>query len=183
VILFARHGETDDNVPPPRVQGWIDTPLNDRGRAQARALADAVQPRNLVAIYSSHLARARETAEIVAAALGLSPIVDDRLAESRRGSWEGRLLEEIEREEPEMWAAWRRGGPDFRFPDGESLTEHADRVTAALEEIRRGPLPALCVCHGGTIRCAFALTNPRGLDSFHELDVPNAAPLELPSAP
>ena len=182
MILFARHGETDDNVPPPRVQGWIDTPLNDRGRAQARELADAVRERELTVVHSSHLARARETAEIVAGELGLEVIVDERLAESRRGSWEGRLLEEIEREEPERWAAWRRGGGDFRFPGGESLAEHAERVTAALEEVRRGPLPALCVCHGGTIRCAFALTNPRGLDSFHELDVPNARPLELSGA-
>ena len=180
MILFARHGETDDNVPPPRVQGWIDTPLNDRGRAQARELADAVRGRGLEVVRSSHLARARETAEIVAGELGLEVIVDERLAESRRGRWEGRLLDEIEREEPEHWAAWRRGGADFRFPGGESLSEHAERVTAALEQVRGGPLPALCVCHGGTIRCAFALTNPRGLDSFHELDVANGELLELP---
>ena len=182
MILLARHGETDDNVPPQRVQGWIDSPLNDRGRAQARELAEAVRGRGLAAVYSSHLARARETAEIVARELGLErDVVDERLAESRRGEWEGRLLEEIEREEPELWAAWRRGGAEFRFPGGESLAEHADRVAAALADVRRGALPALCVCHGGTIRCAFALANPRGLDSFHELDVPNAQPLELSS--
>lgn len=182
MILFARHGETDDNFPPPRVQGWIDTPLNDRGRAQARELAEAVRPRDIAAVHSSHLARARETAEIVASELGLEVAVDERLAESRRGSWEGRLLEEIERDEPDMWVAWRRGGADFRFPDGESLSEHAERVAAALADVRRGPLPALCVCHGGTIRCAFAFEHPRGLDAFHELDVPNAEPLELPRA-
>jgi probable phosphoglycerate mutase len=182
VILLARHGETDDNVPPQRVQGWIDSPLNDQGRAQARALAEAVQPRGVAALYSSHLARARETAEIVAEQLGLELVIDERLAESNRGDWEGRLLEEIASEDPALWAAWRRGGGDFRFPGGESLSEHAERVAAALEEIRAGSLPALCVCHGGTIRCAFALTNPRGLDSFHELDVPNAEPLQLPDA-
>ena len=132
-------------------------------------------------MYSSHLARARETAELVARELGLEVTVDERLAESRRGNWEGRLFDEIEREEPELWAAWRRGGDEFRFPDGESLAEHADRVAAALDDVRGGALPALCVCHGGTIRCAFALANPRGLDSFHELDVPNAQPLELSS--
>ncbi len=181
MILFARHGETDDNVPPPRVQGWIDTPLNDRGRAQARALAQDVRDRGLVAVHTSHLARARETAAIVAEELGLEVVVDERLAESRRGAWEGRLLEAIEREEPDLWAAWRRGGSAFRFPGGESLAEHAERVAAALADIRGGPLPALCVCHGGTIRCAFALEHPRGLDAFHELDVPNAQPLELPS--
>ncbi len=181
MILLARHGETDDNVPPQRVQGWIDSPLTDSGREQARELALAVKERGIAAVYSSHLARARETAEIVARELGLDVEVDERLAESRRGRWEGRLLEEIEREEPELWTAWRRGGAQFRFPGGESLAEHADRVAAALAHVRRGALPALCVCHGGTIRCAFALANPRGLDSFHELDVPNAQPLELSS--
>ena len=180
MILVARHGETDANVPPQRVQGRIDSPLNDRGRVQARALAAAARSHGPAALYSSQLGRARETAEIVAGELGLDLIVDERLAESRRGDWEGRLFEDIAREDPELWAAWRRGGGDFRFPGGESLAEHADRVAAALAEIRAGPLPALCVCHGGTIRCAFALTNPRGLDSFHELDVPNAVPLELP---
>ena len=181
MILLARHGETDDNVPPQRVQGWIDSPLNEQGRAQARALAAAVRPLGLAAVYSSHLARARESADIVASELGLEVVADERLAESRRGDWEGRLLEDIESEEPELWAAWRRGGADFRFPGGESLAEHADRVADALADVRRGPRPALCVCHGGTIRCAFALGNPRGLDSFHELDVPNAQPLELPA--
>ena len=182
MILLARHGETDDNVPPPRVQGWIDTPLNDAGRAQARELAEAARSHDPAVIYTSHLARARETAEMVAEALGLEPVIDERLAESQRGSWEGRLLEEIEHEEPELWAAWRRGGADFRFPDGESLGEHAERVKAALADVRRGELPALCVCHGGTIRCAFALRNSRGLDSFHELDVPNGKLFELPAA-
>jgi len=181
VILLARHGETDDNVPPQRVQGWIDSPLNDRGRAQAEELAALVRPRGVAAVYSSHLARARETAEIVARELELEITIDERLAESRRGDWEGRLLEEIEREDPDLWGAWRRGGAEFRFPGGESLAEHAERVTAALSDVRAGALPALCVCHGGTIRCAFALANPRGLDAFHELDVPNAQPLELSS--
>jgi len=181
VILLARHGETDDNIPPQRVQGSIDTPLNARGREQAQALAAAVRPHGVAALYSSHLVRARETGAIVAAELGLEPIVDERLAESRRGAWEGRLLEEIEREEPGLWTAWRRGGDHFRFPGGESLAEHAARVSDALDAVRRGPLPALCVCHGGTIRCAFALLHPRGLDAFHELEVPNAEPLELPA--
>lgn len=182
MILLARHGETDHNSPPQRVQGWIDIPLNDRGREQARALAEAV-PSEIAAVYSSHLARARGTAEIVAASRGLSVIEDERLAESNRGSWEGRLLEEIQRDEPELWAAWRRGGSDFRFPGGESLREHADRVAGALAAMRSGPLPALVVCHGGTIRCAFALQHPRGLDAFHELEVPNAQPMELPPLP
>ena len=180
MILLARHGETDDNAPPARVQGWRDVPLNDRGRAQARELARAAAAAGPRGLWTSHLARARETAEIVGAELGLEPRVDDRLAESDRGSWEGRLLEEIEREEPELWAAWRRAGASFRFPDGEALADHLTRVSSALDEVAAGPLPALVVCHGGTIRCAFARANPRGLDAFHELDVPNAEIMRLP---
>jgi broad specificity phosphatase PhoE len=76
---------------------------------------------------------------------------------------------------------WLRAGNGFRFPGGESLAEHLERVMAALDEVVAGPLPALVVCHGGTIRCAFAQHNERGLDAFHELDVANAVPLRLES--
>jgi probable phosphoglycerate mutase len=180
LILLARHGETDDNVAPARVQGRRDVALNERGREQARELARAAAGEGLRALWSSDLIRARETAAIVGAELGLEPRVDERLAESHRGAWEGRLIDDIAREEPEQWAAWRRGGGSFRFPEGESLAEHLARASAALDEIAAGPLPALVVCHGGTIRCAFARVHPRGLDAFHELAVPNAEIMRLP---
>lgn len=180
MILLARHGETDANVSPERVQGWIDSPLNARGRDQARQLAAAARPHGIAALHTSHLRRASETAAIVGAALDLEPRVDERLAESRRGAWEGRLLRDIEREEPEAWAAWLRAGPAFRFPGGESLREHADRVLAALTDMGRGALPALAVCHGGTIRAAFACRHPRGLDAYQEFEVPNGRLMRLP---
>jgi len=179
VILLARHGETDDNVPPQRFMGSRDTPLNDRGREQARALGAAVADRGLAAVWTSRLARARETAEIVGAPIGLAPRVDDRLAESHRGRWEGRLVTDIAREEPDLWAAWRRGGAGFRFPGGESLREHQDRALAALDAVRDGPLPALVVAHGGTIRAIAAAAHPHGLDAFHDLEVPNGAVFSL----
>jgi len=184
VILLARHGETADNVPPERVMGWRDPPLDARGRGQAAALAEEVSGDGPAALWTSHLRRARETAEIVGAALGLAPRADERLAESRRGSWEGRLLRDIEREEPEAWRAWRRGGAGFRFPGGgESLGEHQRRVLAALADVAHGPLPALVVCHGGTIRCAAAAVTPRGLDAYQDLDVPNASVYRLDGWP
>jgi len=180
VIYLARHGETDDNSPPPRVMGWMDVPLNDRGREQARALAAEVAGRGIAALYASNLARARETAEIVGAAIGLEPVVDERFAESNRGDWEGRLAEDIEREEPEAWARWMRAADGFAFPGGESLAGHCARVAEGLAEVAAGRGPALVVCHGGTIRCAFAQRDPRGLAAFHELTVPNATLMELP---
>jgi len=181
VIYLARHGETDDNARRV-VQGWIDTPLNERGREQARELAVRVAGLGIAAIWTSQLARAEETARIVGQAIGGDVRVDDRLAESRRGSWEGRGLDEIERSEPEAWAAWKRGGPDFRFPGGESLAEHQARVLAVLEAVRAGDQPALVVAHGGTIRCAICASHPSGLEAFWSIPVPNAEIVPLGEA-
>ena len=182
MIYLARHGETDDNARHV-VQGSIDTPLNARGREQARELARQVRDLGIKAIWTSQLSRAAETAQIVGDVLGIEPRVDDRLAESRRGSWEGRALDEIERSEPEAWAAWKRGGADFRFPGGgESLAEHQARVLAVIEAIRAGDQPALVVSHGGTIRTAICANHPGGLTAFWSIPVPNAEVIPLGEA-
>ena len=180
MILLARHGQSEDNGPPQRFSGSRDTPLSELGREQARALAREVAGEGLRAIWTSQLRRARETAEIVGATLGIVPRVDARLAESHRGRWEGRLVADLERDEPEAWAAWQRGGAGYRFPDGESLAEHQQRAIAAIAAVRAAPLPALVVCHGGTIRVILAAQSPRGLDAFHEpARIPNATLIRL----
>lgn len=207
MILLARHGETDDNVPPLRFQGQRDTPLNDRGRAQARELAERVAAHDppVASIVASDLSRARETAEIVAARLGLPVRADARLREGWRGEWEGFLFDEIAASDPERYAAWRAPNADegFRFPGGESLAEQQARVLAALGEIAdarlRPPVAAsgrpadtrfrppatasgspagdvtLVVCHGGSIRTVLCRDDPRGLAAFHTFEVPNVA--------
>lgn len=178
-VLLARHGETDDNREPIRIQGSRDTPLNQAGRAQAAALAGRVAADGVASLWCSHLQRARETAEIVGERIGLEPRIDPRLAEGHRGRLEGRLWQDVAREEPDVYAAWRAAGEEFRFPEGESLREHADRVAAALTEVRAaGPLPALVVCHGGSIRVVLCARHERGLDAFHEWEVPNTAVFE-----
>jgi broad specificity phosphatase PhoE len=175
-VLLARHGETDDNRPPLRFQGWRDTPLNGTGRRQAAELAERIAGDGIASLWSSDLSRARETAEIVGARLGLAPRLDWRLREANRGDWEGRLFEDVAREEPEPYAAWMRAGAEWRFPGGESLAEQQARVAASVRDARAaGELPALLVCHGGSIRAMLCLSDPRGLDAFHEFQVPNTA--------
>jgi broad specificity phosphatase PhoE len=179
-IYLARHGETDDNREPIRVQGFTDTPLNDTGRRQAAALAERVQPLALRSLWSSDLMRARETAEIVGGRLGLKVRLDPRLREANRGRWEGRRFIDVERECPDLYAAWRRAGSSFRFPGGESLLEQSERVFAALESIRASSeLPALVVCHGGSVRVVLCRSDPRGLDAFHDFVIPNVAVVPL----
>jgi probable phosphoglycerate mutase len=179
-VLLARHGETDDNRPPLRFQGWRDTPLNDTGRLQAAELAERMAGEPLLALWSSDLSRARETAEIVGARIGLSVKLDARLREANRGRWEGRRFEDVAREEPDLYAAWMRAGDEWRFPGGESLREQQERVLACIDDIRAtGELPALAVCHGGSIRVVLCASDPRGLAAFHTFRVPNTTVVRL----
>ena len=179
MILLARHGETTSNKER-RFQGQLDVPLNDTGREQARALAERVRGEGVVALYTSPLSRARETAEVVGAAIGLEPRPDDRLKEIDVGDWQERLKDDLAREDPEAWAAFGRAGDDWRYPGGESLLEQQERVIAALVDItQRRELPALVVCHRGVIRAALAHTHIRGLDTYHEWTVPNGELIRL----
>jgi broad specificity phosphatase PhoE len=180
-LLLARHGQTDDNLEPLRAQGFRDTPLNQVGLGQAHALAERVATEfDVRSLWSSDLTRAVTTARTVGERIGLEPRLDARLREGNRGDWEGRLFVDIARDEPEAYAAWMRAGADFRFPGGESLQEQSDRVWQALDEIHAtGPLPALVVCHRGCIRVVLCRSDPRGLDAFHDYDVPNTGVVAL----
>lgn len=141
-ILLARHGETDWNRER-RVQGHSDTPLNETGREQARTLAGALARVPLDAVYASDLARARETAEIVAATHGLDVRTDVELRERNFGSWEG--LTDVEIHE--------RYGDDWTQHDGESDAEVRNRVLAAVERIAAAHPgeEVLVVSHGGAL--------------------------------
>ena len=95
-LLLVRHGETDWNADG-RLQGHTDRPLNDYGREPgARARRASSADEELDAIYASDLARARETAEIVGARLGLPVVLDPDLREKNWGTWEG--LTAVERD-------------------------------------------------------------------------------------
>ena len=155
-ILLARHAQTADNAGG-RILGHRDPPLTAGGVAQARQLGDALRGAGLRALWTSPLLRARETAAVVGAALGLDPVVLADLVESARGRWEGRTVAEIARETPELFAAFVTGDPAFAFPGGESLHEQGVRTAQALAAIAGGPLPALVIAHAGTIRAALAL--------------------------
>lgn len=133
-VLLIRHGETQWN----REVIWrgrADVPLGDRGREQARLLAEAWAARPIGAIYSSPLARARETAEPLAAAAGLAVQIDERLVDMSFGEWEGQPLADVQARWPDLYQTWRSRPGEFRAPGGESLAEVAGRAWPALEEM------------------------------------------------
>ena len=137
-LLLVRHGETDWNAEG-RLQGHTDRPLSDYGRRQARRLAEELEGEELEAIYSSDLARARETAEIVGERLGLPTVFDPDLREKDWGTWEG--LDAVERDRVEFV--------------GESTEAHQERMLRALRRIAErhpGDGRVLVVTHGGSMR-------------------------------
>jgi probable phosphoglycerate mutase len=182
-VLLVRHGETAENASA-RFQGRLDTQLNHRGREQSRALAQSLRGEGLRALYSSPLRRAHETARIVGAEIGLEPVLDERLVEADAGAWAGRLIADILAGERAEYARWRAADPAFRFPGGESVAEQAQRIAAALADVAAGPLPALVVTHGGTIRAIEGLQAPADGTvpncSVIRLTVPAAAPSARP---
>lgn len=196
MLYLLRHGQTDWNTEPARCQGWADVPLNDVGRQQARAEGRRLADRGVRLVVTSHLLRARQTAElardelVAAAAAGPSAhedpealvpiIVDERLAETRRGDWEGRTFTDIVRDDPEGWRRYRERPETFRFPGGESLLEQQRRVLAGLRDVAAQRRVALLVTHGGSIRLIRAFVEGRGLADYHHLRLENGDVLALP---
>jgi probable phosphoglycerate mutase len=163
-IVLVRHGETDWNRER-RFQGHADVPLNAVGLAQARELAASLDGERFSAVYSSPLRRALETAEIVAARLGVAIEANAGLMEVDVGSWSGLTTLEVEERFPEGFRRWREHGSGWT--DGETYEELARRVTSALAEIgRRHPGEhVLAVSHGGPIRSALASAAGLSVDS------------------
>jgi broad specificity phosphatase PhoE len=144
-ILLVRHGETDWNLER-RVQGHTDRPLNETGRAQARALADELAAEQIDVIYSSDLIRAHETARIVAERKGLDVTAVAELRERDFGTWEGLTDDDVFARFPD--AHHRAWG------DAETKGEMAERVLEALRRIAlaHGDGRVLAVSHGGPLR-------------------------------
>ncbi len=130
-LVLARHGETDANAGG-LLLGRLDPPLNERGRAQAAALAVAFAARTPpAAIVSSPLHRTRETAEMIAGACGMPVEIDDRLVEVDYGVWDGHPFADLP---PDLVRRWRT---DARFtPEGgESLADVRARMTGCATDL------------------------------------------------
>jgi broad specificity phosphatase PhoE len=155
-ITLIRHGETDWNAAG-RWQGRAPVPLNERGIAQAEASAEALQSFRFDRIIASDLLRARQTAEIVAAALDLPVVFSPQWREIDTGNWQGLNHAEICAWDPKNHATMGQVPyPDGGFPEGESQRQQIDRIASALNELTRH-VPGqhiLVVTHGGCIRAA-----------------------------
>ena len=155
---MVRHGETNWNREN-RFQGHADTPLNEAGRAQARALTQDLEPGSIDAIYSSPLIRAHETALILAERLGVAVEQTSALMEVDVGSWSGLTRTEAEARFPHGYRRWLEYG--HGWDDGESYDELGARVVSELLRIAEAHphRTVLAVTHGGPIRSALAVAD------------------------
>jgi len=154
-FVLIRHGEASGNREL-RYLGSTDAPLTERGQAQVRQLADALGRYGPVAVYTSPLLRARQTAEAAAAVLGLPVLVEERLREADFGAWENRTRAEVLAEDAERLAAWEAGeaGETVAPPGGESLTMVRERMVACADTLaaRHRGATVLLASHVGPIK-------------------------------
>ncbi len=168
IILLARHGETDWNAER-RWQGHADRPLNERGRAQAVALAERLSRTRLGAVYSSDLTRARDTAAVVARRQGVRLETTPDLREVDVGSWSGLTRAEAEERFPEGFRRWAQG--QTGWGDGESYDQMSARVLRAVRAIAAAhpEVPVLVVSHGGPIRAIHARALGLDIQTYRRL--------------
>jgi probable phosphomutase (TIGR03848 family) len=169
LFLLVRHGltPTTGKILPGRAPGLH---LAESGQAQAQAAADRIVALKQVdAIYSSPLERARETAAPIAKVRGLKVHVDKGLLECDFGEWTGEELKKLMKL-PE-WGTVLRAPSTFRFPGGESFTEMQGRMVNTIDRLRAAHTGGVVVCvsHADTIKAAVAHAMGTHIDLFQRI--------------
>ncbi|WP_241473039.1 glucosyl-3-phosphoglycerate phosphatase [Mycolicibacterium neoaurum] len=157
-LVLLRHGQTEWNADS-RMQGQIDTDLTELGRNQAAAAAEVLAKRQPLAIVSSDLRRALDTATALGDRAGVPVRVDQRLRETHLGDWQGLTHIEVDERAPGARLAWR---DDARWAPhgGESRVDVAARSVPLVDELLvaesgwgadGSDRPVVLVAHGGLI--------------------------------
>lgn len=173
-ICFVRHGETDWNVEK-RIQGLTDIPLNEKGRAQAVAMAFNAAHVSFKAIYSSDLVRAVDTARALAEREGQEVKLLPQLRERNYGIFQGITAAEGEQRYPEAYKLYAARDPHYDFETGESLLGFASRVAEAVDWMVRhhAGQTIAAVTHGGVLDILFRKATGRPLSTPRDFKIPN----------
>lgn len=175
-ICLIRHGETDWNACR-RIQGQMDIPLNDNGRAQAEAMSHQACGYRFHGIYSSDLGRAVDTARMLADRCGLEARTMPALRERHFGRLQGLTAAEAAMRYPQIYASYKARDPDCDFETGESLLQFSQRVSHALEALignHAGQTLAL-VSHAGVLDMVYRKATGRALRAPRDFSIPNCA--------
>ena len=174
-FLLIRHGD-NDRIGKSLAGRLPGVHLNEKGQAQAQALADRMAGMKLTAVYASPLERARETAEPLAKVHGLPVQILPELLEIDFGGWEGESLPQLKKNP--LWKVVHDAPGSFRFPGGESFVEAQARAAAGLlalsEQYGEKDL-IVCASHSDIIRLTVAHFLKLPLDHFQRLRISPAS--------
>lgn len=171
-VVLVRHGLT--HLTGPVLAGWTpDLHLDERGTAQAEAVAERLRPVPFTAVVSSPLDRCLDTAgHVLAGRDGLALQVEDRLGECRYGDWTGRPIKELAKDP--LWKVVQNhpSAVVFPGPEGEALAHTQARAVAAVRDwnARLGPDATWLACsHGDVIKAIVADAMGLHLDQFQRI--------------
>jgi probable phosphomutase (TIGR03848 family) len=173
-VILLRHGRSVSNTAHTLAGRSEGVELDAKGVGQAGALVERLAGLPIKALVRSPLLRCRLTLEPLAAALGLDPIIDERLSEVDYGQWTGRPLGELVKEP--LWTVVQQQPRAAVFPDGEGLAQVQARAVAAVrdhdrrlaEEHGTDVLWVACT-HGDVIKSVVADALGAHLDSFQRI--------------
>jgi broad specificity phosphatase PhoE len=187
-LLIVRHGRTAWNVDG-RFMGQLDIPLDEIGRAQAAAVAHRLAHERPLAIYSSDLSRAWQTARCIrntiAEAIQPNPppalVLEPRLREMHFGEWQGLTYTEIQACQPAALVAWESDWLNNAPPGGETLKQVIERLQAVYQEILAAHPEGtvLLVGHGGALQTLLCLALGLPPERFWQLQLDNASLADL----
>ena len=177
-LLLVRHGQTAWNADG-RFMGQLDVPLDEIGRTQVLAVAKRLATEEPAAIYSSDLARARETAQAIQAAIGSHPEIklDARLREMHFGDWQGLTYTEMIAKDAGSLGRWQADPLNVAPPNGETLIMLTERVKAAYEDIcaAHSEETVIVAGHGGSLQILIVAALGLPPETFWNMQLSNAS--------
>ncbi|MDZ7933274.1 MAG: histidine phosphatase family protein [Rhodococcus sp. (in: high G+C Gram-positive bacteria)] len=173
-VILLRHGRSTSNTAGTLAGRSAGVELDDRGREQAQAVADRLGELPVAEIVRSPLLRCEQTVEPLAAKLGLTPMVEDRLVEVDYGQWTGRTIKELLAEP--LWKVVQQHPSAAVFPEGEGLATVQQRAVQAVREhdarlaAQHGRDVLWVACsHGDVIKSVLSDAMGAHLDSFQRI--------------
>jgi 2,3-bisphosphoglycerate-dependent phosphoglycerate mutase len=180
-LVLIRHGQSLWNLEN-RFTGWVDVPLTELGRKEARQAGERIKDLDLQVAYTSVLQRAQETLLLASQAMGksLPTIRDEALNERHYGDLQGlNKAETAQKYGDEQVKLWRRSY-DVPPPNGESLELCANRTLPFFDRAIGGDLKqgknVLVVAHGNSLRSIVMKLDGLTHDQVLELNIDTGVP-------
>ena len=175
-FIVVRHGETAWNAQR-RIQGHLDSPLNEEGLAQALLIAERLSSEPFDHFYVSDLGRARQTAQPLADRTGREPIVTARLRERCLGVFQGLTGPECGQRYPDDYRRFHSREPDHAMPGAESTRALYDRVSTQFEAwaTEHPDTRVLAITHGGVLDVLYRHVNGLPLEAARDYPLFNAS--------